>query len=148
MARQLELAHSAYLVDISDETGTLGHIFTGLARVSPDGKSGLYFFNLMWRDSGIVAGGHWSETASKEKLYEAAIERTKTVPPKYKEVIEKTTAKGMRAPPTKFHSLIMTSLPEGRVTLLGDAAHSMTPCEYLSYVITSPGILTRSISSR
>ncbi|KAH8881892.1 putative monooxygenase [Thozetella sp. PMI_491] len=127
MVRQLELGHSAYSVDTTDENGVRGQLFAGLGYVNPDGKSALFYFHLMAHDKEAAEPGHWTETASKEELFAAAMKMTERLPDKYNAIIKKTTIQGMRERPIKFHSLIIDQLPESRVTLLGDAAHCMTP---------------------
>ncbi|KAL7621329.1 hypothetical protein AAE478_008650 [Parahypoxylon ruwenzoriense] len=123
MEEQLEMGHSCYLVDVSPIEDSPSFLFVGLSETLPDGKSGKYFFNLFWRDEDATKKDFWTYSASREKLYEAALEKTNHLPPKLRSIVEKTGPQGMKQPPIHFWTLIMESLPKGRITLLGDAAH-------------------------
>ncbi|KAI1466581.1 putative monooxygenase [Daldinia caldariorum] len=127
MEQQLQMGASCYLVDASLTDESPSFLFVGLSEVFPDGKSGRYFFNLFWRDEAATRKGFWTYSASSEKLYETALEKTKHLPPKFRSIIEKTGPEGMKNPPLRFYTLIMDPdlLPKGRITLLGDAAHCM-----------------------
>ncbi|KAI0379109.1 putative monooxygenase [Hypomontagnella monticulosa] len=127
MEEQLEMAHSCYLVDASQTDESPSFLFVGLSEALPDGKSGKYFFNLFWREEEATKKDFWTYSASREKLYETAVEKTKHLPPKLRSIVERTGPHGMKQPPIHFWTLTMESeqLRKGRVTLLGDAAHCM-----------------------
>ncbi|KAI1473836.1 putative monooxygenase [Daldinia eschscholtzii] len=99
MEQQLQMGVSCYLVDASLTDETPSFFFVGLSEVFPDGKSGRYYFNIFWRDENATKKDFWTYSASSEKLYETALEKTKHLPPKFRSI--------------------------GRITLLGDSAHSM-----------------------
>ncbi|KAI1407792.1 putative monooxygenase [Hypoxylon sp. FL1857] len=127
MEEQLEMGHSCYLVDVSPNVQAPGFLFVGLNEAHADGKSGKYYYNLFWRDEEATKEDYWTNTASKEKLHQTVLEKTKHLPPKLTSIIEKTGVQGMKQPPIRFSTLCLEpeQLPHGRVTLLGDAGHCM-----------------------
>ncbi|KAI0847611.1 putative monooxygenase [Daldinia vernicosa] len=127
MEEQLQIGSSCYLVDASLTDEAPSFFFVGLSEAYPDGKSGKYFFNLFWRDDEATKKDFWTYSASSEKLYETALEKTKHLPAKFRSIVEKTGPGGMKTPPLHIYTLTMDPelLPKGRITLLGDAAHCM-----------------------
>ncbi|KAI9154779.1 FAD/NAD(P)-binding domain-containing protein [Paramyrothecium foliicola] len=66
--------------------------------------------------------------ASREELFVKATELTKEWQPILRNVIQHMGPQGMYAPPVKFQEFVPPeSLPVGRVTILGDAGHTMIP---------------------
>lgn len=132
MEEQLEMGHSCYLVDVSPNDENPSFLFVGLSEALPDGKSGKYFFNLFWREEEASKRDFWTYSATREKLYETALEKTKHLPAKLRSIVEKTGPQGMKCPPIHFWTLCMKpeQLAHGRVTLLGDAAHCMPSCKW------------------
>ncbi|KAK8013894.1 FAD-dependent monooxygenase [Apiospora arundinis] len=106
MEEQMMLSHSSYLVD-----------FTG----AEDGKT----YHLF--DDGADRDDFWTYSATREQLLEFALRQARDLPARFRCVIGKATAGRMKCPPVRLNTLIMDSLPVGRCTLLGDAAHVMTP---------------------
>lgn len=131
MEEQLEMGHSCYLVDASPTEDAPAFLFIGLNEALADGKSGKYYFNLFWRDEEATKDDFWTGTATKEKLFETVLEKTKHLPSKFTSIIQKTGVAGMKQPPIRFSTLCMEpgQLPHGRVTLLGDAGHCMPSCK-------------------
>lgn len=82
------MAHSCYLVDASPTDESPSFLFVGLSEALPDGKSGKYFFNLFWRDEEATSKDFWTYSASREELYETALEKTKHLPPKLRSIVE------------------------------------------------------------
>ncbi|KAK7227837.1 hypothetical protein V2G26_000007 [Clonostachys chloroleuca] len=67
-------------------------------------------------------------SASREELFAKAIELTKEWQPILRNVIQHMGPQGMYAPPIKFQEFVPPeTLPRGRVTILGDAVHTMIP---------------------
>ncbi|KAK8086462.1 FAD-dependent monooxygenase cctM [Apiospora phragmitis] len=133
---QLEVAHSSYMVDLpnaQDDDGKTYHLFVGLNKVRSDGKSGDYYFSLLWSDPDVARDDtyetFWTHTAPKEELLAFARRITAALPPKFRRTVDETTVEGMLARQITIYTLILDedALPAGRVTLLGDAAHAMTP---------------------
>lgn len=98
----------------------------------PDGKGGRYFFHLMQRHPNAGQDDFWTSKASAEQLLDEARRLTAGLPARFKKVIDKATPGGVRVPPIRMYCLLLDSLPESRVTLLGDAAHAMTTRKQLS----------------
>jgi len=127
--RQLELGHSAYNL-INPELGFIG--FVGLHYANPDGQSGRFYWMFM-QPRELAIGSeeqHWLQTASQEEKLAHVLETTsKLTNPRLREIFELTPASGIRKEAHVWRDLELdpASLPSGRVALLGDAAHAMTP---------------------
>ncbi|KAK8084489.1 monooxygenase [Apiospora hydei] len=131
MESQMTLSHSSYLVDFPGaEDGKTYHLFVGLDKLSSpsDPESGAdYYFHLTGEDEAADGDGFWTYSATREELCAFALRQARDLPERFRCVIDKATAERMKTPPVRLNTLIMESLPVGRVTLLGDAAHVMTP---------------------
>ncbi|KAJ4411682.1 hypothetical protein N0V82_008957 [Gnomoniopsis sp. IMI 355080] len=129
--QQLELGHSAYIV----MTGADNHavIFAALNKVSPDGKTGYYYFILHWFDEAAARSGpgnpFWTLTATKEQLAAFAREHTRMLPERLRSLVDKVPVDGYKTSAIILRRVELTAeqLPPGRVMVMGDAAHSMTP---------------------
>ncbi|KAH9895416.1 hypothetical protein F4778DRAFT_783772 [Xylariomycetidae sp. FL2044] len=126
LVEQLRLGHSCYVVDITALCEGPAVLFVGLDKILPDEKSGSYYWFVTYVDD--EAGSHksWIKSASNEQLLDAARQKCKDVPPHVKAILGKTKPADMR-PSIQFYTLQMASLPQSRMTLLGDAAHAMPP---------------------
>ena len=123
--RQLQLAHSAYT-----GLGRWFHTFVGLQSVAADAQSAKYDWFLVWEDDKAGKSDFWIHSASKEELYQFALEKTKDLDPKSTEIIRLTQPEGVVTPPLVIWDMLLKpeDMPKGRmITLLGDAAHPMTP---------------------
>ncbi|KAK6079469.1 early conidial development-2 [Seiridium cupressi] len=127
MRQQLQLGHSMYRADYRDEDGNRLWFFLSANGMAPDGKSGKFYGHLMWEDEAATKDNFWVHSATKDQLRECLIQKTASLPPRYKAAIDHATAMNMWAPPLRHSTLVMRSMPAGRITLLGDAAHAMTP---------------------
>ena len=139
--RQLALAHSGYIVMNS----TLGSddqsaIFGALNKVSEDGNTGYYYFILLWVDKNAPntteENPNWTVGATKEQLAAFAREKTKAYPNHLRELVDKVPIEGYSSPGFQLQGVQMTAeqLPAGKVVVIGDAAHSMTPCKSASQI--------------
>ncbi|KAI1455123.1 putative monooxygenase [Annulohypoxylon moriforme] len=122
--RQLSLGHSCYVTGAADANYFL---FVGLSQVSQDGTTGQYYWFIIQKDDEAGEEGHWLLSASQSEKLEYALKLTSSMDPKFTEVIKATPASGMRKHSLVLRDIEINELPVGRVTLLGDAAHSMTP---------------------
>ncbi|KAK7942446.1 FAD-dependent monooxygenase cctM [Apiospora aurea] len=131
MESQMTLSHSSYLVDFPGaDDGKTYHLFVGLDKLSsPSGpQSGAeYYFHLTGEDEAADGDGFWTYSATREELCAFALRQARDLPERFRCVIGKATVERMKRPPVRLNTLIMESLPVGTVTLLGDAAHVMTP---------------------
>lgn len=136
MERQLSLGHSCYIAS----PGASSRTFVGLQQVAPDGQSGDFYWFHMEDDAGVGAPDHWLRTASRrDKLaYVKEALLARSFHPQLREVVEMTTADGIRDDEFVFRdSEIISKLPRGRIALLGDACHPMTPCKSFHYSSSS-----------
>ncbi|ORY56607.1 uncharacterized protein BCR38DRAFT_414361 [Pseudomassariella vexata] len=133
-AHQLTLAHSGYIVMNS----TLGSddqsaVFAALNKVSDDGKTGYYYFILLWVDKQAPNttddNPTWTVGASQEELAAFAREKTQAYPDHLRVLVDKVPVGGYRSPGFQLQGVQLTAdqLPAGKVMVIGDAAHSMTP---------------------
>ncbi|KAI0023336.1 putative monooxygenase [Xylariomycetidae sp. FL0641] len=124
MERQLSLAHSCYIA-MAEPTGDT--LFAGLNQVNDDQNSGDYYWSVSWQDHDVGKPDHWLKTASKsEKLARARL-TADDLDPKLAEIIHLTPEEGIPDAQIVYRDADISELPVGRVTLLGDAAHPMTP---------------------
>ena len=123
--RQLELGYSAYNL-IYPDLGFIG--FVGLHHANSDGQSGRFYWMFMQPDSeNIVNADHWLQASSQQERLDHVKKTAAPLPAKLREIFELTPAEGMRKDMHIWRDLELDSLPSSRVTLLGDAAHAMTP---------------------
>lgn len=100
----------------------------GLRSMAPDRSSAIFYWVLGIRSEDPEAEAAWLGRASKEELYDKAVELTEGWPTELRNIIEHTGPAGMFAPPINFFEFVPPdTLPGKRVTLLGDAAHAMIP---------------------
>lgn len=122
---QLQIGHTAYCI-----VAPGFFIFNALNRVLPDGKSAEYYFLFCERDSTVGDPKHWLMTATKEQKHHHVLKLMDAVDPKLRELVELTGVEGIKETPIVFWDATIPEFPSvGRVVLLGDAAHPMTPCK-------------------
>ncbi|KAH7064494.1 hypothetical protein BKA63DRAFT_572393 [Paraphoma chrysanthemicola] len=122
--RHLSLGHSGIMCIRPD----LGFVsFVGLHYVNPDGLSARYYWNLMEYDSNVAKPDHWLQTATKQEKLERALKVTEKLSPELREIFELTKPEHIRDEQHVFRDIEIESLPNGRVVLMGDAAHAMMP---------------------
>ncbi|KAH8703678.1 putative monooxygenase [Talaromyces proteolyticus] len=137
-SQQLTLSHSNYIVmDSRLPPDQQAVIFGALNRVSPDGKTGYYYYILLWVDHQAPTDAgekRWFESASKEQLAAFAREKTKGFPDNLRSLVDRIPIEGYNAPGFQLQGveLELEQLPAGRVLLIGDAAHSMAPFRALA----------------
>ncbi|KAK9778047.1 putative FAD-binding domain-containing protein [Seiridium cardinale] len=127
MWQQLRLGHSMYRADFRDKDGKPLHFFLAANGMAPDGKSGKFYCHVIWEDEAATKDNFWVHSATNEQLHAGLIEKTATLPARYRAVVDHAKIENMWTPPLRQGTLVMRSMPAGRVTLLGDAAHAMTP---------------------
>ncbi|KAF7502831.1 hypothetical protein GJ744_005010 [Endocarpon pusillum] len=122
--RQLALGHSAYIY-VSPDLGFWN--FGGLHHTLPDGVSGRHFWMFMQPDPNVADPDHWLQTASQQEKLDYVLKSVAKMPAKFREIFESTPASGIKKEPHIWRDLELDGLPAGRVVLMGDAAHAMTP---------------------
>ncbi|KAF4880015.1 putative FAD-dependent monooxygenase [Colletotrichum siamense] len=136
LKHQIELGHSAYIVlDSSPQSEGPSQVslFAALNKISPDKKTGYFYFILHWIDEKAAKSTEekpfWTVTASREELMAFAKKCTKQYPDNLRVLVDKVPVERYRQPGIVLQSVELTAdqLPAGRITLAGDAAHSMTP---------------------
>ncbi|KAI0420493.1 putative monooxygenase [Xylaria grammica] len=126
MDEQLRLGHSLYMVDMSSINGSTMILLVTLVEMFPDGDSGRIGWGLIWPDEGATKEDFWVYSATGQEQYDFVVEKTKGLPAKYLTTIKRSEPQST-IPTLRLHTLVMDSMPTGRITLLGDAAHAMTP---------------------
>lgn len=81
----------------------------------------------MQPDVDVEKPDHWLRTATQQEKLDHVLKLVSKMPPKFRELFELTPASGIKPEPHVWRDLELESLPTGRVVLLGDAAHTMTP---------------------
>lgn len=122
--RQLALGHSAYIF-MSPDLGFWN--FGGLHYVLPDGVSGRHYWMFMEPDPNVANPDHWLQTASPQEKLDYVLKSVAKLPSKFQEIFNSTPASGIKKVPYIWRDLELDSLPAGRIILMGDAAHAMTP---------------------
>ncbi|KAK4501242.1 hypothetical protein PRZ48_007049 [Zasmidium cellare] len=94
---------------------------------NPDGTS-LFCWVLAYKVAEYEKEQAWARTATPEALFEKAKERTAHWPEFMRDTVSKTGPEGMYRPFRLLETVLeKDELPKGRITLLGDAMHSMLP---------------------
>jgi 2-polyprenyl-6-methoxyphenol hydroxylase-like FAD-dependent oxidoreductase len=100
----------------------------GMLSMDEDGSKAHYFWALMLRRNDPTALGDWVGKATSQELYDFAVESSQHLHPTLNGFIKYGGPEAMIHPQPKFLEIVPPeTLPEGRVTILGDAAHAMIP---------------------
>ena len=121
---QMALAHSAYVAFGDDY-----HVFVGLSSMMDDGSRARYYWYLNWKDEDASMEPFWTVSATKTQMLDYALKRTQSLDANFRKIILATSVDEIIAPPIVFRDMVLTDLPDGRITLVGDAAHPMVPCK-------------------
>ncbi|KKK21036.1 hypothetical protein AOCH_004150 [Aspergillus ochraceoroseus] len=116
--------HGSYSL-IDAERGYL--TFCSLHDVAPDGKSARYYWIMSRSDSTIAEPDHWLKKATQQEKLDHVLEVMQNRDPKFREIFESTPVDGIKEETHVWRDLELDGLPAGRVVLMGDAAHVMTP---------------------
>ena len=127
--QQFKLGTSFYLVLAEDK-----RIFVGLKNVADDKATAEYYWMHSWHIPMEDVEAHWTKQASKQEMHDYALKSVTEFQPSLTEIVRLTPVDGMMQPPIAMHDLLPIEPPLGRVTLLGDAAHPMTPCKNLPLI--------------
>ena len=124
--RQMDLAKSAY-VAVVDNTR---RIFVGLNSVDPDAEHAHYYWFWMFRQPGFAQGRFEQHNASKEQRYDFIMKESAALGPQLSEIVRLTKPEGMLSHPPVLRDLELESMPNKRITLLGDSCHAMSPGKF------------------
>ncbi|KAI1354500.1 FAD/NAD(P)-binding domain-containing protein [Xylaria sp. FL0043] len=124
MERQLSLGHSAY----SMTSKSLDYaIFSGLNKVN-ENFSGDYYWYICWDDDDADKPDHWLQHATNSAKRDHILKMTEALEPGLREIFLLSPAEKIVSGMPVFRDAIIPTLPNtGRVTVLGDAVHPMTP---------------------
>ncbi|KAI0516766.1 FAD/NAD(P)-binding domain-containing protein [Xylaria bambusicola] len=124
MEHQLSLGHSAYGMISKDFNFVM---FVGLNKVNED-FSGDYYWYVCWDDEAAHQPDHWLQQTSNSAKLDYVLKITEALDPKFREILLLTSAEGVVSGMPIFRDAVIPSLPStGRVAVVGDAAHPMTP---------------------
>lgn len=79
------------------------------------------------RDEAAAKPDYWTAQATKEELHNFVMHHIDGIDSAFTEPIRATPVDRMLDPPLQLRDMPPPSLPRGRVTLMGDAVHPMTP---------------------
>lgn len=92
------------------------------------GEQAQYWWVAAFRSSDPEADTNWVHSASKEELFSKVLNIAEGMPDFTVETLKIAGAESVWDPQIRFSEYIAPdTLPKGRVTLLGDAAHNTTP---------------------
>lgn len=126
LLHQLNLAHSAYTITTTENDKR--SFFAAIDHMDPDGKTAHCFWSLYWEDLHPTEP-YWTQSSSAPELLEFVQKQTASFAPALRLPIERTTVEGIVLPPLAFHEVELqgSDFKAGRITCIGDAAHSMMP---------------------
>lgn len=100
----------------------------GMLSMDKDRAKAHYFWGLMLRRDNPSALVKWLENANSQELYDFAVESSQHLHRTVNDIIKFGGPGAIAHSQPKFLELILPeTIPTGRVTLLGDAAHAMIP---------------------
>ncbi|KAF9738541.1 hypothetical protein PMIN06_001703 [Paraphaeosphaeria minitans] len=100
----------------------------GMLSMDEDRCKAHYFWALMIRCNDPIPLADWVGKATPEELYDFAVKSSRHLHPTLNGFLNYGGSQAMIQPQPKFQELVPPeTFPEGRVTVLGDAAHAMIP---------------------
>ena len=104
------------------------NFFAGIRAIEPDGTAAECYWSVYWTTDDPAAEAAWSEKASKQELFDRAQEHLTELPSPLKALVDTLGQQAMTVPPVRYWEWAPPeNLPVGRITLLGDALHTMVP---------------------
>lgn len=122
LKRQLELGHAASIMPTKPDP-SFDVLYIALVEVLDNGKSARFSWQCGSYEEGPTLGSY---NMAPEDLRQKALESTKMVDPRGRKVIEQTPADGLDGC-YYYKDAKIEEIPAGRITLLGDAAHTCAP---------------------
>lgn len=100
----------------------------GLLESLDGGERARYYTATCYKSDDPNAEAVWTHSATKEELYAKVLEKIEGLPEIMTNLFKRGGVDGMSSSQIKLEEFIPPpQLPKGRVTLLGDAAHTMVP---------------------
>jgi len=98
---------------------------TLIGSIAEDKQTAWYYWAVNWIDENVATADNWLKSASAEERLDLAKKKCAGIDPSLLEVLEATQPQGMEVY-IPVRDLLPSAIPEGRITLLGDAFHPMT----------------------
>lgn len=124
--KQLEIGRSAYIALGPDGQ----RIFVGLNSVDRDARHAQYYWIYIFHSQTAVEGPAYWTHHSKQEQYNLVLKGTEPLEPKLAEIVRITKPEKIVVPGIVLRDLNLESMPNRRVTLVGDAAHAMAPSKF------------------
>jgi 2-polyprenyl-6-methoxyphenol hydroxylase-like FAD-dependent oxidoreductase len=125
LERQFKLGASAYIIRERNY-----RFFVGVRHVSDDASHAELYWLWAQLNPDAVHGPLWPVNASKQEQYDFVMSCASNLDPKFKEILLLSKPEDIHSPALVLRDMVVEEMPSGRITLLGDAIHPMTPCEY------------------
>lgn len=114
-----------------------------LSEISADMATAKFYWLFGWHDERAAKEDYWTETASQVELIAFVHANLEKLHPSFAEVFQVSKAEGIVLPTLRLTDMLPPpSFPDGRITLIGDSAKSMTPCKLTDALITWSEMLT------
>ncbi|KAH8585386.1 monooxygenase FAD-binding protein-like protein [Bisporella sp. PMI_857] len=98
-----------------------------VSSISEDRKIAKLYWLFGWQDEDALKEDFWTSKASREEMHQFVLSQLHNLHPQITETFQATPIEGMVLPPLRLCDMLPPILPAGRITLIGDAVHSMTP---------------------
>ena len=100
----------------------------GMLETYDGGATAQYYTATCYKSGDTEKANAWIKGASKQELYDKVIEITKDLPDMFTDILRIGGADSISDSQIKLEEFVSPEyLPRGRVTLLGDAGHTMVP---------------------
>ena len=107
----------------------------GLVWVAEDKETAYYYWVINWPDPEAGSPDFWALKVPPAERLTFVLKKMEGVDEHFTCLVKATKVEDMAAP-LAIKNLIPSEISRGRVTLLGDASHPMTPCEFSNSVRT------------
>ena len=121
--RQMRISNSAYVATMGGSV----RVFVGLNSVDPDAQHAHYYWFWTRPSSETEKAKQKARNASKQEQLDRAMQEMEALGPEHSEIAKLSRAERMVTPSIVLRDIELGTMPNRRVTLLGDAAHAMAP---------------------